>query len=236
MKTSIRGLICLILVSLIGCATIPPRGVRTEFKDVRTRDVSLVSVFPSSTFGLAPSELEILSHAISVHLVEWFRKHEVNITTELDVKRHIRTGDSPQDFWDAMPKRTLDNAFETRIPASMRGQEVDFLRGFQDDSIKKAPLLFVELVYYTEGECRQRASGEHVVRREMSTERACLVTHLRAKLVDPNSATTMWDNHVLVERYSDFTAASRNEQLADAVDFLLSGKHGLLALIQPPGS
>ena len=232
MKTSIRGVICLLLVSIFGCATTHPRGVRTEFKDARTRDVSLVRVFPSSTFGLNPSELDVLSHAISIQLVEWFRKHQVNIVSELEVRRHIRSHDSSQDFWDAMPQKTLDNAFETRIPATARGQEIEFLLSFEDASLKRAPLLFVELVYHMEGECRQKASGEHVVRREVNEENRCLVTHLRAKLVDPKSATTMWDNHVLVERYSDFTASDRSEQLGDVVEFLLSGKHGLLALIQ----
>lgn len=236
MNTIFRSATFLVLVALAGCATAPPRGVRSEFKDVRTRDVSLVSVFPSSTFGLPPSELDILSHAVSIHLVEWFRRQQVDVTTEIELKRHIRSAEFAQDFWDAMPKKTLDNAFEAGNTDSARGLEVAFLSGLQDKSLKKAPLLFVELVYYTEGECRQKASGEYVITRELNDEDACFVTHLRAKLVDPISATTMWDNHVLLERYSDFDPANRDEQLADAVDFLLSGKHGLLALIQEPES
>lgn len=220
----------LLLSSIVGCASGPPRGVRAPYSEAQTQKVVIVQVEASSHFGLTDSQRDALEWNAHTEIASWLMNKGVDVVTLDHSTRYLRSLEESQDFLDAMPEDSLRHTFE---PDQSITKEVEYLRK-AGSPFGDVPLLFVELAYYTEGDCREKAAGEHVVTRNVGPSKTCLVTHLRAKLVDPLNAQTMWENHVLMERYSDIDPKARAKNLEDTVHFLFTGKHGLLSLLEEP--
>lgn len=220
----------LALSSTLGCASGPPRGVRAPYSEVQTQKVVIVQVEASSHFGLTDSQRDALEWNAHTEIASWLVNKGVDVVSLEHSTRYLRSLDESQDFLDAMPEDSLVHTFE---PEQSATKEVEYLRK-SGSPFGDVPLLFVELAYYTEGDCREKADGEHVVTRSVGQSEMCVVTHLRAKLVDPLNAQTMWENNVLMERYSDIDPKARAKNLEDTVHFLFTGKHGLLSLLEEP--
>lgn len=218
----------------IACATSPSRGIRAEFKGQNTQKVTLVSVFPSSTFGLDVSERDTLTQAVATHALRWFADRRVSMVSNIEVERNLRHQGHLEETRDALRNLSLDQAFEIQHPAHLRGQEIDLVKTTPSPVLNSAPLLFLEIVYYTEGSCRLVASGDHVVRLRSMDTSSCMVAHLHAKLVAPRTAEIMWQNHILLEDTANPSPQTREVHLQRSIDHLFGGHHGLLALLKTP--
>lgn len=222
-------LICILVTA--ACASTAPLGIRADFKDEATQSVTLVSVFPSSTFGLPASEQSVLTEAVAAHTLRWFKERQVTAISNIEVERTLRKSGHFEDTLYAFRNMSLDEAFEIQHPAHLRGQEIDLVKTTSLPILKSAPLLFVEIVYFTEGSCRLTARGDYVVKYRSAETNSCVVAHLHAKLIAPKSAEVMWQNHVLLEDHVLPTPQTRHLHIQRAVDLLFGGQHGLLPLL-----
>lgn len=171
------------------------------------------------------------------------------VTSELEALGFV--AQTPADLRDALERHrawerfmelmeagdSLDARFEPSVYAPPT-PEVVALRELAAEGVIASPtLLFIEVVYQTEGSCtvdsREHNRFATVVDRagrELDRVRngACVVTHIQAKLVDSKSASTIWHNRVLRELRVDAVKAGddRMNVRATSAD-VVAGAYGL---------
>ncbi len=225
------------------CATTPALGVRPEFQTRTLSSLSLSSAYATTPFGMAPDALEATLRDAESRAVSYLTSRGVDVVSPDDLRAKLEGADSWERYAEGTPSsRPLDRAFE-RTPDGAEAIEVTTLRELSE-SLPPRPILFIELVYYSQASCLSRAdeaSRDAVVRvREGAPEsfpRPCVVGHLQAKLVEHSTGATMWHNRVLLEDHvlavDDPARASHMDTL---VATLLGGDRGIEKLVLTPKS
>ncbi len=216
------------------CATTPALGVRPEFKARAVSSLSIAPAYATSSFGLATDSLDSTLRDAESRAVSYLTSRGFDVIDPATLRASLEERDAWTRFSEGAPStRPLDRAFE-RTPDGAEAVEVTTLRELSD-TLPDRPVLFLELVYYSEVSCIARADEQApraVVRVRPgapdSFPRPCVVGHLQAKLVESGSGVTMWHNRVLLEDHlPGVDDPSRAVHMDALVAMLLGGDDGL---------
>ncbi|MFW5968948.1 MAG: hypothetical protein ACOCV2_15595 [Persicimonas sp.] len=240
-RSTVVSLLSGILVCglLAGCAASPQVGVRPEYQRDRLDEVAVAPFYAKSQFGLSEEELDELLAASEAGAVEALGTLGVEVIPPEEFRAYLDAQEAASRFDDGVPLRSsLSNYFE---PAEANepsdALEVTTVSTLHNE--QKLPtdaLLFGELVYHTRTECRadptQFNKHAKVVRSTDSRRRPepglCLVSHVRAKLVDATNGRTMWFNTLLLQTHLQPGEELEDvDHAADAIARTIGGEDGL---------
>ena len=225
------------------CATTPALGVRPEFKTRSIDSLTLSSAYATTPFGMAPDALDATLRDTETRAVAYLSSRGVDVVAPDALRAKLEAAGALERYTEGTPSsRPLDRAFE-RTPDGAEAIEVTTLRALSE-SLPSQPILFIELVYYSQASCLSRAdegSRDAVVRiREGAPDsfpRPCLVGHLQAKLVEHSTGATMWHNRVLLEDHVPAVDdPARAAHMDTLVATLLGGDRGVQTLVLKPDS
>lgn len=208
------ALLLLCCCVLGGCAsTSSVTGARDQFKQKlsATKQVTLAPLYATSRFGMeAPAHTAVLE-LYEALATQWLQARGISVTSS----RAFTQALTQQGQWDAWVNglgltRALEPLFEKEDTTR---PEVSFMATFaKNKHISPTPVLFMELAYHTQGMCYEEASDEakhtFTLRERPSNDvpSPCLLSHLHAKLVDPQTGLAMWYNHA----FGEFLVATPN--------------------------
>lgn len=224
---------------LTGCATSPEVGVRPEYQQNQLVQVAVAPFYTKSQFGLSEEQIDELLAAAEAGAVESLGSYGVDVISPEEFRAHLDAQEAASRFDDGVPLRSsLANYFEpAEASQPSDALEVTTVSSLHDEQKLPADaLLFGELVYHTRTECRADPTefNDHAKivrgsesRRNFETS-PCLVSHVRAKLVDAANGRTMWFNTVLLETHlQPGEEIEDTEHTAETVAYTIGGEDGL---------
>lgn len=229
MKPQLLVITAFMLVA--GCASLPDTmGMRSDFDEHRIERITVLPTYSTSSFGMNDSEARYLCGLFEKEATSWLQSHAVDVVPSQEFMTQLRRANALDTLTDGYPpdiplyklfepsEQTFESAERTAVKTLSRKK-----------LLTSDTLLALEVVYHSEGDCYESAA-DHVDRVWVSgnaSSSACVVTHLRAKLVHAETAETMWQNRALVEHRGDINPASRITTIANVVRLTLGGEDGL---------
>jgi hypothetical protein len=192
---------------------------------------------------MTPDALDATLRDAESRAVAYLSSRGVDVVTPDALRATLEEAGALERYVEGTPSsRPLDRAFE-RTPDGAEAIEVATLRALAE-ALPPRPILFLELVYYSQATCLTRAdedSRDAVVRvrdgAPDSFPRPCLVGHLQAKLVEHSTGATMWHNRVLLEDHvPSIDDPARTSHMDTLVATLLGGDRGIQTLVLKPES
>lgn len=222
------------------CASAPDIGVRDDFEENRVTSVAIVPFYSSASFGLPASQLRDIEEAYERAAHQSLRRQGFQVVDARTLRHHLTEHDRWRDFEDGIRLRTgLTHYFEPDPRRDRQSIEITTIRHLATDGLLPADtLLFGEVIYHSQGHCREQAD-DHVDLAHLSVTdsapsnapRPCVTSHFRAKLVEATTGRTMWLNQMLVETHTgQVDADTVTNTIGLAVDFTFENDDGLTPL------
>lgn len=236
----------LVAILLTACASAPDTGVRDRFAENRVTSVAVVTFYSSASFGLPSSRLRELEEIYEQAATQSLRRQGFQVVDSHALSQHLTQLGYWNDFEEGIYLRTgLHRYFEPVTERQRQSIEIHTLRKLaQKGAFPAESLLFGEIVYHSEGQCREKAD-DHVRLSIVSITdsapqgipRPCVTSHFRAKLVDPVTGETMWFNQMLFETHTgQVDAETIANTIRGAVEQTLQNDDGLTPLAPQAGS
>lgn len=233
------------MIAAHGCATdtdLRP-GLRPPVDHrVGVDRVAVAPFVTESDFGLPSTELRRRLAWAERAAYRRLRAMGADAVPARRMRARLRRNDALAPFrTGGMLHDELNESFEgARAPEKTAAQFGKLSKLDRRDVLPSRYVLFGELVYHTETECRTRAdrftSWSSIVVRPAAPPRGarpCLVTHFRARLVDARAKRTLWFGRHLVEHHvGEFHSGDRRMNVESAVDRTLNDPRGLSRLLR----
>ncbi len=239
--TNYRGPIALVAAaSVAACASAPETGVRDHFDDNRITSVAVVPFYSSASFGLPSPALRDLEDSYEQAATHSLRRQGFQVVDSAALEEHLSARDAWESFQEGIRLRAgLNYYFEPITDGQRQPIEIATLQNLaQQGALPAETILVGEIVYHSEGTCRQRADDFVDLASLTITDsapsklpRPCVTAHFRSKLVDTSTGQTMWFNQMLVETHTgQIDAETVMKTITAAVDHTLQNDDGLTPL------
>lgn len=226
---------------MAGCASAPTVGVRQAHKTTRVAVITIAPPYSTSHFGLSDDEWRHLERIAVDEMADALVGLGFQVVTPDALRDQLERTGGWQPFVQLLEfDDGLDNRFEPSLYAPSSAEIAELQRLSADGVVGEDPILFVEIVYHSAGQCQLDAREYNRFAIVVTTDNKpidtvtpsrCVVTHLQAKLVSPVTAATIWHNRVLREMHGNtVTVAHSLENIAVAVRELVRSAHGLAPL------
>lgn len=230
---------------LAGCASGPQLGVRPAFEQREVPKIAVVPFYSLSSFSMPADQVDEALAVTEAAAVDTLRQRGFEVMESSALQQYLAEHGADTIFDDGVLLRSeLIHYFEpAEHVGSQPALEVATLQKlYQQGKLPAEVLLFGELVYHTETQCRldptdynDNADVAHDAGE--SADKTCVVSHFQAKLVYAPTGETMWFNQKLLQTYTGQPSSEKvRANLAQTVARTLGGEHGLATLRQPEKS
>lgn len=220
----------------ISCASGPDTGVRADFEQRQVDRVAVVPFYSSSTFGIDAELFDTIHDQYEQAAVEALSMQGFDVVGSQTLRHQMTELDMWDDFRDGIRLRqSLEAYFEPAPAGSNDSIEIRTVRQLASQGgLPARALLFGEIVYHSQGTCREKASDHNSYAELQITSsapsllpRPCVSSHFQAKLVDAATGHTMWFNRVFIETHSGNTDdATVSDTITAAVHATIAGDDG----------
>ncbi|MFP4601026.1 MAG: hypothetical protein ACLFVJ_22450 [Persicimonas sp.] len=249
-STVARALIAAVALAAISCASAPNVGVRPAFEKKQIPRIAVVPFYALGSFSLSDEQINAVIEASEQSAIDALREDGFEVVEPRAFRQHLTEHDIADEFDDGVLLRSsLSSYFEPADASEAQDAlEVETIRRlYERDELPAEALLFGEVVYHTETNCRvdpTEYNPQADVHRTGSAADAatsgeaspCVVSHFQAKLVYAPTGETMWFNQKLLQTHLDAPDADVDrdrENLALTIQRTLGGAHGIAAFRGP---
>ena len=237
LKVIVLGLfICL----LMGCASGPQTGVRPDFEHQQVTTVAVAPFYARGAFGMDQETLEKLQRIYEDQAAQSLEQQGFRVIRTEALRDHLKTQQSWKPFDEGIYLRqSLTYYFEPPVDGRSPSIEVTTLRELaQQQAFPAEAILFGEIVYHSQGICRDEPTQFTPYARMTLTSsapaalpRPCVVSHFQAKLVDTRTGRTMWFNRTFLESHSAQLGPELvNQNIAGVVSAAITEEGGVAPL------
>lgn len=199
-------------ISLGGCATGPRTGIRKDFEQRQVHTLAVATFYSSdSRFGMADEDFEEVRTLYEAAATATLRDQGFEVIDPRAFQQYLVELQAWELFKDGIRlRRPLTNYFELGSSTSPIPIEILTLRQIaRSVPIPVEAVLFGELVYHSQGICRDKTEQSTPYARVKALAgapeelpRPCVTSHFQAKLVDVQTGQTMWFNRMMVETHA----------------------------------
>ena len=225
---------------LFSCASTPDVGIRSDFEEHRITTIAIAPFYTTGSFGLDAEQRDEIAAAYEAIAAEALRQQGFEVMDSQALRHHLLETDQWSEFTDGIHLRQAITAYfePSASPGHSSIEVLTLVDLARSDAFPVETILFGEIVYHSEGTCREIAD-DHIPYARLSIHpaapdrlpRPCVSSHFQAKLVDVHTGQTMWFNRMFVETHThQLDSEIIRETIAQTVQSTVAAEAGIAPL------